>query len=260
MALKYPSIDPIIFRISDQFAISWYSLSYAVGILLGWMIIKIFNKKFNFNYSKNFLDDLMTWAVISIIIGGRLGYVLFYGFNYYLQHPLDILKTWQGGMSFHGGVVGFALAIILLCRKHKISSLSVMDLVSTVAPIGIFFGRIANFINGELYGRVTDSYFGMIFPNSDQLLRHPSQLYEAFFEGMILFIIQMILIFKTKIIKSPGMLSLSFIMQYSIYRFCIEFFREPDLHLGMFGIFTMGQILSIIMIISLFFVIKKSHD
>ena len=259
MALKYPSIDPIIFRVSEQFAISWYSLSYVIGIILGWVLIKIFNKKFKFNYSKNFLDDMFTWSVISIIVGGRLGYVLFYGFEYYINNPAAIFKTWQGGMSFHGGMVGFALAIILLCKKYNKPAKQMLDLVSCVAPIGIFFGRIANFINGELYGRETDHYFGMIFPNSDQLLRHPSQLYEAFFEGLIIFIIQMILIFKTKVRKYHGMLCLSFILQYSIFRFFIEFLREPDSHLGILSGFTMGQILSVIMVIlGLIFFRKQS--
>jgi phosphatidylglycerol:prolipoprotein diacylglycerol transferase len=192
----------------------------------------------------------MTYIILGIIIGGRLGYTVFYNPTYYLSHPLEILFTWQGGMSFHGGLIGAIIAIYLLCNKHKAIFFNIMDLIACAAPIGIFLGRIANFINGELYGRITDAPWGIVFPDGGNLPRHPSQLYEAFGEGLITFIILNIAAHKTKVLAKPGLISGIFLLLYSIARIIVENFREPDTHIGFItGGLTLGQLLSSIMLI-----------
>ena len=237
------NFDPVAFQIMS-FEIRWYSLAYIAGIIIGWLLCKkILIQKSDINEK---FDDYITYLVIGIIIGGRLGYIIFYNFNYYINNLFDIFKVWEGGMSFHGGLIGIIIASILFTKKHNQDSFLYMDLVSLVAPIGIFFGRLANFINSELYGTPTDIPWAVTFIQVDNLSRHPSQLYEAILEGIILFIILMY--FKNKdYLKKPGLISGLFLIFYSIFRFFIEFVRVPDEQLG-YLIFelSMGQIISLI--------------
>ena len=237
------NFDPVAFQIIS-FEIRWYSLAYIAGIIIGWMLCKkIFIRKSDINEK---FDDYVTYLVIGIIIGGRLGYIIFYNFNYYISNLFDIFKVWEGGMSFHGGLIGIIVASILFSKKNNQDSFLYMDLVSLVAPIGIFFGRLANFINSELYGTPTDIPWAVTFIQVDNLSRHPSQLYEAILEGIILFIILMY--FKNKdYLKKPGLISGLFLIFYSLFRFFIEFVRVPDEQLG-YLIFelSMGQIISLI--------------
>lgn len=243
--LPYPNIDPVALQLGPL-AIRWYSLAYLAGILLGWWYIKSAHKKRPLaNLTKKAFDDMVVWAVLGIILGGRLGYVLFYNLTYYVSNPLQAFHIWEGGMSFHGGMLGVILAFFLFCRKYKIAFLPLMDLIACAAPIGLFFGRVANFINGELYGRVTDSALGMIFPHGGNSPRHPSQLYEAGMEGLILFFVLYALLTRASLRDKPGALSGVFLVGYSISRSIAECFREPDAQLGfLFGSATMGQLLS----------------
>ena len=253
---QFPNINPIAIDLG-LINISWYALSYVVSILCAWyFILRIIEIK-KINISNKIISDLISNCMVGIILGGRLGYVIFYNPEYYLNNLVDIFKIWNGGMSFHGGLIGVILAIIYTSKTSKISIIIFSDLISIVSPIGLFFGRIANFINGELYGRVTNNHFGMIFPNGGSLPRHPSQLYEAFFEGLVLFLIMIFLMNRSSIFKSKGCLTASFIFLYGIFRFFIEYFREPDEHIGLFYFnFSMGQILSLPMIVlGLYFII-----
>ena len=241
------NFDPVAFEFLT-FEIRWYSLSYIAGIVLAWIYIKKFILK-ETEYSK-YIDDLISYVIIGVIIGGRLGYVILYNFEYYISNPLEILMIWTGGMSFHGGVLGVIISTYLFCKKNKLSTFYFLDIISLSAPIGIFLGRIANFINSELYGTRTDFFLAVIFEKVDTVSRHPSQLYEAFFEGIILFIL-LNLIYKKYINHKPGVLSALFLIFYSVFRFIIEFTREPDAHLGLvFMELSQGQVMSI-----LFFVV-----
>jgi len=237
------NFDPVAFQIMS-FEIRWYSLAYIAGIIIGWLLCKkILIQKSDINEK---FDDYITYLVIGMIMGGRLGYIIFYNFSYYINNFFDIFKVWEGGMSFHGGLIGIIIASILFTKKHNQDSFLYMDLVSLVAPIGIFFGRLANFINSELYGTPTDIPWAVTFIQVDNLSRHPSQLYEAILEGIILFIILMY--FKNKdYLKKPGLISGLFLIFYSIFRFFIEFVRVPDEQIG-YLIFklSMGQIISLI--------------
>jgi phosphatidylglycerol:prolipoprotein diacylglycerol transferase len=260
--IPYPNIDPVAIHLGN-FGVRWYSLAYMAGILLGWWVIARENARRPLkNLTKAALDDMVVWAVLGIVLGGRLGYVLFYKPDYYLQHPAEILHVWEGGMSFHGGLVGTIIAFYLFCRKYKIQFLALTDLLSCAAPIGLFFGRVANFINGELFGRVTDAPVGMIFPAAGDLPRHPSQLYEAALEGLVLFAIMMFLLKRTDVRAKPGYLSGIFLILYGIARIICEYFREPDAFLGfIYEGTTMGQLLSIPMImIGLFLTLRKKHE
>jgi phosphatidylglycerol:prolipoprotein diacylglycerol transferase len=252
------NFDPVAFQIIS-FEIRWYSLAYILGIIIGWILCKkIFIKNLDINQK---FDDYITYLIIGIIIGGRLGYVLFYNFNYYINNIVDIFKIWQGGMSFHGGLLGIIVASILFAKKNNQDLFVYTDLVSLVAPIGIFFGRLANFINSELYGKVTEVPWAVTFIQVDNLSRHPSQLYEAFFEGIILFIL--LLYFRNKnFLEKPGLISGLFLIFYSVFRFCIEFFRVPDEQIGylIFNL-SMGQIISLvfIMIGTILFYLKNEN-
>tara|TARA_Y100001958_G_C21219977_1_gene545351 strand:+ start:1289 stop:2068 length:780 start_codon:yes stop_codon:yes gene_type:complete len=236
------NFDPVAINFFSL-EIRWYSLSYIIGIILGWFL----SKKFFINdlEIKEKFDDYLTYLIFGIIIGGRLGYVIFYDFNYYLNNFFDIFKIWQGGMSFHGGLIGIIVISAIFAKKNNQDKFKYLDVVSLVAPIGIFFGRIANFINSELYGKETDVPWAVKFIQVDGLSRHPSQLYEAFFEGLILFLI-LIFLWNRKFYKFPGIISGIFLIIYSIFRFVIEFFRVPDDHLGyiIFNL-SMGQLLSL---------------
>jgi len=247
--LTYPQIDPIIFEIGPL-AIRWYSLAYVGGIILGCLYADHLNKTPPSQKNLKFFDDFMTWAVLGIVLGGRLGYVLFYNFGYYSSHPMDIIKLWEGGMSFHGGFLGVAVASIIYCKKYKIQLIPLFDLAACAAPIGLFFGRIANFINGELYGRVTDSSIGMVFPGGGALPRHPSQLYEAALEGLVLFVILFVIAKFTKARQKPGILTGIFLAGYGLSRIIVENFREPDSQIGfLFAEITTGQMLSVPMLL-----------
>jgi phosphatidylglycerol:prolipoprotein diacylglycerol transferase len=239
------NFDPVAFQIMS-FEIRWYSLAYILGIIIGWILCKkIFIKDLDINQR---FDDFISYLIIGIIIGGRLGYVLFYNFNYYINNIVDIFKIWQGGMSFHGGLLGIMVASILFAKKNNQDTFIYTDLVSLVAPVGIFFGRFANFINSELYGKVTEVPWAVTFVQVDNLSRHPSQLYEAIFEGIILFIL--LLYFRNKnFLEKPGLISGLFLIFYSVFRFCIEFFRVPDEQIGylIFNL-SMGQIISLVFI------------
>jgi len=244
MIFTQPSIDPIILSLGIL-DIRWYSLSYILAFVIGSFLIKIFNRNFLNLLSNKQIDNFFVWAIIGVIIGGRFGYVIFYQTNLILADPLYIFKIWTGGMSFHGGLIGMIGAIYFFSKINNVKFLYLSDLVSLVAPIGLFFGRIANFINTELYGRITEFPIAMIYPSIDNLPRHPSQLYEAFFEGIILFIILLIYFYNNNK-KVIGKISGLFLLIYSIFRFSIENLREPDSHLGLyFEIFSMGQLLCI---------------
>ena len=237
------NFDPVAFQIMS-FEIRWYSLAYILGIVIGWTLCKkVFIK--NSDISEKF-DDYITYLIIGIILGGRFGYILFYNFSYYLDNFLDIFKIWQGGMSFHGGLLGVIVSSYIFAKKNNQNPFFYLDQVSLVAPVGIFFGRLANFINSELYGTASNAPWSVIFIKVDNLSRHPSQLYEAILEGVILFIILMY--FKNKdYLKKPGLISGLFLIFYSLFRFFIEFVRVPDEQLG-YLIFelSMGQIISLI--------------
>ena len=244
MIFIQPSISPIALSFSF-IDIRWYSLAYIFTFIIGSIIIKKLNKR-SYNYlSEKQIDSFFIWAVIGVIIGGRLGYVLFYQTNLLLQ-PLYILKMWNGGMSFHGGLIGMIISIYLFSIKNSVSFFYVSDLVAITAPIGLFFGRLSNFINTELYGRITNFPLAIIYPAIDDQPRHPSQLYEAFFEGIILFIILFIYFNRNIKINKIGNISSFFLIFYSLFRFLIEYVREPDYHIGLFyNYFTMGQLLCI---------------
>ena len=258
MILIKPSIDPVILSLGI-FDIRWYSLAYIASFIIGSIIIKYLNKKLLNILSNKQIDSFFIWSILGVIIGGRVGYVLFYQTSYFFANPIYILKIWTGGMSFHGGLIGIIISIYLFCRKNNIQFFYLSDLVSIVAPIGLFFGRIANFINNELYGKVTNFPFAMIYPEIDFQPRHPSQLYEAFLEGIILFIILFTYFNKTKSDPTIGKISGLFLILYSMFRIFIEFFREPDSHIGLiFNIASMGQILSIPLLIIGIMFFKKS--
>ncbi len=259
--MKLPIVDPIIFQIGPL-AIRWYSLAYVAGLIFAWLIIKYFNKQNKVFDEKKVGDDFFMYGIFSIILGGRLGYVLFYNLPFYLKHPIDILKIWEGGMSFHGGLIGVIIGSYLFCKKHKINLLSFTDLLAVAIPIGLFFGRIANFINLELYGRVTTSKLGMVFPGAGDMPRHPSQLYEASLEGLLLFIILFSLAKFTNIKNRKGCLSGIFLIGYGISRFTVEFFREPDIQIGyIMKYFTLGQLLTIpIIIIGILLVVRSMNS
>ncbi|QXK92388.1 prolipoprotein diacylglyceryl transferase [Neoehrlichia mikurensis] len=252
------SIGPIAFTIG-YVKVRWYSLAYIIGALFSyWYMAKV--GKYVILCRKDY-DSLMSWAMFGVLIGGRIGYVFFYDLSFYLQFPLEIIKVWHGGMSFHGGFIGLVVASQIFCLKKRISVLSLMDLYSCSVPLGLFLGRIANFINGELYGRVTNVSWGMIFPASNDLLpRHPSQLYEAIFEGILLFLINNFLFYFTTAKEHKGLLFGITMTLYGVFRFVIEFFREPDIQLGyvLLNSITMGQLLSIPMVIAGIFLLIKS--
>ena len=255
-------LNPVLINFGF-FEIRWYSLAYIFGILLGWwiakkiIIFKVKNKTVIFNVQ--IFDDLISYIIISIILGGRFGYIIFYNSSYYFNNPLDIFKIWQGGMSFHGALIGVILGTFLFAKKVKVNSFFFLDIIACVAPIGIFFGRIANFINGELYGKPTNLFWSVIFPEIDKMPRHPSQLYEAVLEGAMLFIILLNLIYKKS--TKTGMVSALFMILYGLFRMLSEQFREPDVQIGyLFDLFSMGSILSFFMILIGLFIIRKAKN
>ena len=253
------NFDPVAFEVFSL-EIRWYSLAYIFGIVLGWIYCK--KKLIKDPIVLDLFDDFITYLIIGIILGGRIGYALFYNFSYYINNPLEILMVWNGGMSFHGGLIGVILSCVIFGKKHKINSFIFLDLVALSAPIGIFFGRVANFINSELYGRATDLPWGVQFVLIDNVKRHPSQIYEAFFEGIILFFILNYL-FRRKYIATPGKLSALFLIFYSLFRYSLEFFRVPDPQIGfLFLNSTLGQIIRLLFFVIgvLLFYLKKNEN
>ena len=250
------NFDPVLIDLGI-FQIRWYSISYIFGILIGWIyankIIKLTGaNQHNFEPIKeSHFSDLIIYLVIGIIFGGRLGYVIFYNFEYYSQNFFEIFKIWQGGMSFHGGLLGVIISIIIFSKKTKTNFFKFADVVSCVAPIGIFLGRIANFINGELFGKTSTLPWAIIFPNGGNIARHPSQIYEAILEGIILFIIINYIALKKQLLFKTGYISGYFLILYSILRILAENFREPDIHLGFFfNYFSLGTLLSLATLIT----------
>jgi len=266
-AIPYPVIDPIAVSLGP-FAIRWYALAYIVGLILGWRYCLYVAKRPPAVASPQAIDDFLVWATLGVVLGGRAGYVLFYRPDYYFHNPGEIIALWHGGMSFHGGALGVFLALVLFCRQRSLSLLAFSDIVTAAVPIGIFFGRVANFINGELWGRPTDVPWAVIFPDAPVIPgapvgRHPSELYEAGLEGIVLFLLLFALLRWTAIRERPGALSGVFLIGYAVVRIFVEFFREPDSFMGFlwFGA-TMGQLLSIpVLLFGLWLVITaKRHQ
>jgi phosphatidylglycerol:prolipoprotein diacylglycerol transferase len=275
--LVFPNIDPVALSIGPL-TVTWYALAYVAGFIIGWRyaryLLALYANSENTNkiITPEQLDDFLVWAIFGVILGGRIGYVLFYMPSLILApwEPIELpvldlvpfppaLMTWNGGMSFHGGLIGLIISAYLFSRKHSTSLLNLSDILACTAPIGIFFGRIANFVNSELYGRVTDMPWGIIFPNGGSLPRHPSQLYESLLEGICLFVILSVMAHKSYIRAKPGLLSGVFLVGYSLSRLIIEWFREPDSHIGfIINSITLGQILSIPMLLIGLMVIKIS--
>ncbi len=254
--LPFPAIDPVLVSIGP-FAVRWYALSYICGILAGWLYARmiIANQRLwggPAPFTATDFDDFVLWVTLGIILGGRTGYVLFYNFDFFLARPVEILEVWKGGMSFHGGFLGCVLAVVLFGLKRKITILSLGDITCAVAPIGLFFGRLANFVNGELWGRPTDVPWAMVFPSPEAgpWPRHPSQLYEAALEGLVLFCVLALLV-RAGALKRPGLILGAFAIGYAIARSVCELFREPDAQLGfLWGGMTMGMLLSVPLLIA----------
>ena len=256
------NFDPVLLDFGFL-QIRWYSISYILGILMGWAyartLIRKMAKQQNYSYiTHQNIDDSIVYLILGIIIGGRLGYVLFYNFNYYLINFVEIIMIWKGGMSFHGGLIGVIISLYVYTKRKQINFLRVADIIACVAPIGIFFGRIANFINGELYGKITNLPWAIYFPYAGELPRHPSQIYEALLEGIVLFALINFFALKKRGLLRPGYISSIFIIFYSIFRIFSELFREPDQHLGyIYYSLSTGMILSIFMLFCGFIILLK---
>ena len=256
----FPQIDPIIFSIGP-IAVRWYGMMYLLGFVGGYFMMGYVARLRKMPIDQDTISDLLFYAVLGVVLGGRLGYTLFYNSHYYLSHPLQILYVWEGGMSFHGGLLGVLTVLFLFCRRKKLSLLLVGDLVVTAVPIGLGFGRIGNFINGELWGRVTTHPWGIVFPVPDRCHVTPVSLYEAGLEGVVLFVIIYLL---HRFGAKRGVPAFSFLFFYGLFRFLIEFVRQPDAQLGfLWGGATMGQLLSLPMILfglgGLIYVLKKNN-
>jgi phosphatidylglycerol:prolipoprotein diacylglycerol transferase len=249
LAIPFPAIDPIAISIGPV-AVRWYAIAYIVGLFIGWRYCLTLSRGPPHLVDRQSVDDFLVWATLGVVIGGRIGYVLFYMPSYYATHPSEALHVWRGGMSFHGGALGVTIAILLFTRVRKIRLFAFSDIITEAIPIGLFFGRIANFINGELFGRPTQVPWGMIFPNGGSVPRHPSQLYEAFCEGILLFLL-LSAAERLGARRRPGIVTGLFLSGYAVARMSGEFFREPDAQLGflIFGT-TMGQLLSIPVLIA----------
>jgi phosphatidylglycerol:prolipoprotein diacylglycerol transferase len=260
-ALIFPNIDPVLVQIGP-FAIRWYALAYIAGIVLGWWWCKRLLAKPPHVTTPEAFDDFVLWATLGIVLGGRTGYVLFYRPDFYVEHPLEALKVWQGGMSFHGGMLGTALAIVLFAYRRKVTLLALSDIIACGVPFGLFFGRIANFINGELWGRETDVPWGMIFPTGGPHARHPSQLYQAILEGIVLFLV-LFVAERAGARKHPGLLTGLFLIGYGMARSTGELFRQPDAFIGvggfLMGDLTMGQLLSAPMIVAGIYLVVRAR-
>lgn len=264
--LPYPIIDPIAIHIPflGHGGIRWYALAYLTGVLSGWWLVGTLNKRLLPPIlSAKAFDDIMVWAILGIILGGRLGYVLFYKPDFYASHPLEIFEIWTGGMSFHGGLLGTIIAMFFFARKYTIHFIAITDLLAVAAPIGLCLGRLANFINGELYGRFTNGPLGMIFPTDPyQIPRYPSQLFEAGLEGIALFCILLTLAFTTRILSRTGMMSGLFLIGYCAARSISELFREPDDFIHFLpNWITMGQLLCVpMLLLGVYLIFRRPRD
>lgn len=253
-AIPYPAIDPVLISIGP-FAIRWYALAYIAGIILGWRYTLTLVRRGPTSADGRAIgikdmDDFIVWATLGIVLGGRIGYVLFYKPGYYAFHPLEALQIWHGGMSFHGGLIGVILAMILFARSRGFAFWRLADIVAAATPIGLFFGRLANFVNGELFGRVTDVPWAMVFPHGGPMPRHPSQLYQAFFEGICVFAVLAVLEWRFRVRERPGTMAGAFLISYGCARIVGELFRQPDAQLGFLILgTTMGQLLSAPMVL-----------
>jgi phosphatidylglycerol---prolipoprotein diacylglyceryl transferase len=252
--IPFPAVNPILISIGP-FSVRWYALAYIVGIIAGWFYARAIISSERLwggpaPFTVTDFDDFVVWITLGIILGGRIGYVLFYNLPHFAENPMEILRLWNGGMSFHGGVLGCIVAIVLFAIRRGIPVLSLGDVTAAVAPIGLFLGRIANFINGELWGRPTDVPWAMVFPHGGPVPRHPSQLYEATLEGIVLFIVLALLV-RFGALKRPGVVTGVFAIGYGAARITCEFFREPDVQLGfLWGGLTMGMLLCIPLILA----------
>ncbi len=262
LTIPYPNIDPVLVEFGP-FAIRWYALAYIAGLLLGWRYCVSMARRPPKVLEPAQLDDFLVWVTLGVVLGGRIGYVLFYNLPYYSHHPIEALKIWTGGMSFHGGTIGVVLAMSLFTWLRKIDFLRLGDILVCAVPIGLFLGRLANFVNGELYGRPTDVPWAMVFPADEaRLPRHPSQLYEAALEGVALLVLLFVLQRFTRARDYRGYLSGVFLAGYAVARIVSEFFREPDRQLGyLAGGFTMGQILSVpVLIAGLWLILRARRE
>ncbi len=256
-AIPYPNISPVFFEFGPlQFR--WYGLMYLIGLTTAYFLIRNKVASKGLPLSKDQIYDMIVWAALGVFIGGRLGYTLFYNFSYYSQHPLKIIAVWEGGMSFHGGLLGTIISLIWFSKRQSIPIYTIADLAASVTPIGLGFGRLGNFINGELYGRATDVDWCMVFPAGGPACRHPSQLYEASLEGVLLFSVLWLIGRKP---TPQGTVFWSFITGYGLCRLCVELFREPDAHIGLiFGSLSMGQILSLPMVVVGVFMLSLGYQ
>ncbi|MCD8563285.1 MAG: prolipoprotein diacylglyceryl transferase [Alphaproteobacteria bacterium] len=267
MAFDFPHIDPVAMAVGPV-EIRWYALAYMAGFILGWQYCLYLAglQKEGQRPFKTDIDDFLPWAVLGVILGGRIGYIFFYQPELYWDDPVEAFKLWHGGMAFHGGILGVILATFIFCRVQKIPFLRLTDMLACVTPIGLFFGRIANFINGELFGRPTGVWWAVNFPRAGELPRHPSQLYEAGLEGLVLFLILLVLSRFEAVRKRAGILSGVFLLGYGAFRFFVEFFREPDIQVGfIFEYFTLGQMFCVPMILAgltlvVYALVNKKHE
>lgn len=264
--LPFPEIDPVIFQIGPL-AVHWYGLAYVAGILIGWFYARrlAMNNALWRNETPAVtlqqLDDFLLWAAGGIVLGGRIGYILFYDLGSVLANPIRAIEIWNGGMSFHGGFLGTTLAMIIFARRNGIVLWSLFDIVAAVVPIGLFFGRIANFINGELWGRLSSMPWAIVFPTGGPFARHPSQLYEAALEGLVLLCVLAWFIYHRQALKSPGLVTGTFVLGYALSRIFVEFFREPDAQIGYLvgGWLTMGMLLSLPMALAGIWAITRAR-
>lgn len=258
--MQFPQIDPVIFSLGPL-QIRWYGLMYVIGFLIAGYLFKVLIHRGFFKVAEEKIDTLVTTMILCMFIGARLTYVFVYNWDYYSENLSELLSVWQGGLSFHGALIGLITGGVIFARQNKISWLQVMDSVALAGTMGLFFGRLGNFINGELYGRITTHWIGVVFPDGGPLPRHPSQLYEAFLEGLLLTAILWVVL---KRVKNYGVISSLFLLGYGSFRFIVEFFREPDQQLGFyFGSVTMGQILCLLMIfggVGLFTYVNKNRE
>ncbi|WP_026617931.1 prolipoprotein diacylglyceryl transferase [Ensifer aridi] len=264
--LPFPDIDPVIFTIGPL-AVHWYGLAYVAGILLGWLYARRIVQNASLwhkgtpAFTPEQLDDFLLWAAGGIVLGGRIGYILFYDLGSVIENPIRAVEIWNGGMSFHGGLLGTTLAIIVFARKNAIPLWSLFDVVAAVVPIGLFFGRIANFINGELWGRLSSMPWAIVFPTGGPFARHPSQLYEAALEGLLLLALLAYFVYRRKAMKTPGLVTGIFVCGYAASRIFVEFFREPDAQIGYLagGWLTMGMVLSLPMALAGIWAIARAR-
>lgn len=258
MYIDFPNISPVALAVGP-FVLRWYALAYLIGILSAWFLVKRDIAKYSINITKAQLDDLVFFTTLGIILGGRLGYILFYGKDYFWHHLGEIFAVWHGGMSFHGGIIGVIVALYYFAKKYKFPFLKITDLVALYVPIGIFLGRLTNFVNDELWGRVTDVPWAVKFPSGGFMPRHPSQLYEALSEGILMLIILNLLWRKEFVRNHHGIISSVFLIVYTLSRFCMEFFREPDEQIGfILGQNTLGQLLSLPFLFIGLYILNKS--